>query len=134
RTPWRDILMSTTLHISGLHHAACILATPGSVRPLTGRHAGSLLIGWLGVNQVGFEPCNSHPLGNNNQFHGLAPSSKVSGLPWRHHGRVRLSTAACGRTPPTRLHDSPACYSRYSTCGCGHGGTRKSNNSRSVQT
>ena len=34
---------STTLHISGLHHAACLLATPGSVRPLAGRHAGSLL-------------------------------------------------------------------------------------------
>jgi len=52
----RDILVSTTIHISGLNHAACVLATPGFVRPLTGRHAGSLLTGWLGVSQVGLEP------------------------------------------------------------------------------
>jgi ABC-type uncharacterized transport system fused permease/ATPase subunit len=25
----------------------------------------------------------SHPLGNNNQFHGLSPNSKVLGFPWR---------------------------------------------------
>ena len=54
--PLKDILVSTTLHISGLHHAACVLATPGFVRPLTGRHAGSLLTGWLGVSQVGLKP------------------------------------------------------------------------------
>ena len=48
--------LPTTIPLSGLHHAACLLATPGSVRPLTGRHAGSLLTGWLGVDQVGFEP------------------------------------------------------------------------------
>ena len=48
--------MSTTIPISGLHHAACLLATPGFVRPLAGRHAGSLLTGWLGVSQVGLEP------------------------------------------------------------------------------
>jgi len=53
---WRDILVSTTIHLSGLNHAACVLATPGFVRPLTGRHAGSLLTGWLGVSQVGLEP------------------------------------------------------------------------------
>jgi hypothetical protein len=48
--------LTTTIPISGLHHAACLLATPGSVRPLTGRHAGSLLTCWLGVNQVGLAP------------------------------------------------------------------------------
>ena len=48
--------LTTTLSISGLHHAACLLATPGSVRPLTGRHAGSLLTCWLGFNQVGLAP------------------------------------------------------------------------------
>jgi hypothetical protein len=52
----RDILLSTTIHLSGLNHAACVLATPGFVRPLTGRHAGSLLTGWLGVRQVGLAP------------------------------------------------------------------------------
>ncbi len=59
----RDILLSTTLHISGLNHAACVLATPGSIRPLTGRHAGSLLTGWLGVSQVGFVPYGRAPTG-----------------------------------------------------------------------
>src|SRR5262249_42345338 len=56
RTTGRDILLSTTLHFSGLHHAACLLATPGFVRPLAGRHAGALLTGWLGGSQVGLEP------------------------------------------------------------------------------
>src|SRR3989442_8142932 len=62
-TALRDILLTTTIHISGLNHAACLLATPGSVRPLTGRHAGSLLTGWLGVSQVGFEPYWLAPTG-----------------------------------------------------------------------
>ena len=48
--------LTTTLSISGLHHAAYLLATPGSVRPLTGRHAGSLLTCWLGFHQVGLAP------------------------------------------------------------------------------
>jgi hypothetical protein len=52
----RDILLSTTILISGLNDAACILATPGSVQPLTGMHAGSLLTCWLGFRQVGLEP------------------------------------------------------------------------------
>src|SRR5262249_50445967 len=34
-----------------------------------------------------------HPLGNNNQFHGLTPNPKVSGLPWRDQ--------ACGRCSAT---------------------------------
>jgi hypothetical protein len=81
--------MTTTIHFSGLHHAACLLATPGSVRPLTGRHAGSLLTCWLGFNQVGLAPCGAHLLGNNNLFHGLSPNSKVSSLPWRDQCLVR---------------------------------------------
>jgi len=38
RTTWRDSLLSTTLHISGLHHAACLLAHSSFVRPLLGWH------------------------------------------------------------------------------------------------
>jgi hypothetical protein len=30
-----------------------------------------------------------HPLGNYNQFHGIAPTPKVSGLPWRDQCLVR---------------------------------------------
>ncbi len=85
--PLKDILLSTTLHLSGLNHAACLLATPGSVRPLAGRHAASLLTCGLDVRQVGFARC-AHPLGNINQFHGFSPNSKVSGLPWREQTLV----------------------------------------------
>jgi len=38
-------LRTTTLLISGLDPAACTLATPSSVPPFTGTHAGSLLTG-----------------------------------------------------------------------------------------
>jgi hypothetical protein len=52
----RTILLSTTLLFSGLNHAAYLLATPGSIHPLAGMHAGSLLTCWLGFDQVGLEP------------------------------------------------------------------------------
>ena len=48
--------LPTTRPMAGLNHAACLLATPGFVRPLAGRHAGSLLTAWLDVSQVGLEP------------------------------------------------------------------------------
>ena len=48
--------LTTTLPISGLNHAAYLLATPGSVRPLAGRHAGSLLTCWLDCSQGGLAP------------------------------------------------------------------------------
>ncbi len=60
----RAILLTTTIHISGLNDAACILATPGSIPPITGAHAGSLLTGWLGVSQVGLEPHSLSPTGS----------------------------------------------------------------------
>ena len=84
----RVILSTTTIHISGLNDAACLLATPGFVRPLTGRHAGSLLTCWLDVSQVGLAH-SAHPLGNNNPFHGVTSNPKVSGLPWREQTLVR---------------------------------------------
>jgi hypothetical protein len=36
--PLKDILVSTTLLISGLNHAACIFVPSSSVRPLLGVH------------------------------------------------------------------------------------------------
>jgi hypothetical protein len=81
--------LTTPRPLSGLHHAACLLATPGCVRPLTGRHAGSLLTCGLDVSQVGLEPSGSHPLRNHNPFHGFSPIPKVSGLPWREQRFVR---------------------------------------------
>ena len=56
--------LPTTVPFSGLQHAACLLAPPGFVRPLAGRHAGSLLTCWLDFRQVGLEP------------YGLAPTGK----------------------------------------------------------
>ena len=59
----RVILPSTTLRISGLNHAACILATPGSEHPFAAMHAGALLTGWLGFGQAGFELYRLSPAG-----------------------------------------------------------------------
>src|SRR2546423_3398948 len=84
RTPLRAILLSTTLLISGLHHAACILAPSSFVPPLLGVHVefttDRLAKLWSGGTCT---VPGSHPLGNNSQFHGFSPNPKVSGFPWR---------------------------------------------------
>ena len=74
--------MTTTIHLSGLYHAACILATPGFTHPMAAMPAGSLPTGWLGVSRMGFEPCTprSHPLGHRHEFHELSPNPLVSGF------------------------------------------------------
>ena len=43
---------TTTTKISGLHHAACVLATSGFVPPITETHAVSLPTCWLSFGQV----------------------------------------------------------------------------------
>jgi hypothetical protein len=50
--PSEGIFMTTTILMSGLYHAACLLTTPGSVHPLTMVHAGSFLTCWRGFDQV----------------------------------------------------------------------------------
>jgi hypothetical protein len=69
----------------GLPPRSLQLRTPsaGLARGVPYRCAGSALIGW-DLNRIG-----SHPLGNDNQFHGISPHSKVSGLPWRDQRVVR---------------------------------------------
>ena len=62
-TTVRRILLSTTLRMSGLHHTACLLATPSSVPPLAETHAGALLTYWRGCRQVGLEPYRLAPTG-----------------------------------------------------------------------
>src|SRR5262249_32695638 len=64
---------------------------PASYAHYWGCTWSSLLTCWLGFGQVGFAPCGTHPLGNNNQFHRIAPNSKVSGLPWHEQCVVRPS-------------------------------------------
>src|SRR5439155_17988938 len=94
RTPLRAILLSTTILISGLHHAACILAPSSFVPPLLGVHVefatDRLAKLWSGGTCT---VPGAHPLGNNNQFHGFSPTPKVSGLPWRDQCFVRCGTA-----------------------------------------
>jgi hypothetical protein len=52
---------------------------------------------------------SAHPLGNNNQFHGIAPNSKVSGLPWHEQCVVRCSAGAEER-PLDSLAQEPRAY------------------------
>jgi hypothetical protein len=49
----------------------------------------SLLICWRGFDQVGLEHHPTLTHWDNNQFHGISPNAKVSGLPWRDHWIVR---------------------------------------------
>ena len=55
--------LPTTVPFSGLQHAACLLAPPGFVWPLAGRHAGSLLTCGRDFRQVGLEPYWLAPTG-----------------------------------------------------------------------
>jgi len=90
-TSWRDILPSTTLHISGLNHAACLLAYSSSVLPLLGVHVELAPDRLARRSSGGTCTYGAHPLGTNNQFHEIALNPKVSGLPWRDHALVRCS-------------------------------------------
>src|SRR5262245_23143761 len=74
--------------------------TPASYAHCWAGTWSSLLTCWLGVSQVGLEPEGSHPLGNNNQFHRISPTPKVSGLPWREQADVRPGSASAVALPP----------------------------------
>ena len=90
---------------------------PSSLPPASYAHCwagtwSSLLTGWLGFGQVGLEPSGSHPLGNNNPFHGVPSIPKVSGLPWREQAVVSvpptlrlgsLKMKQSRRLPPPRV-------------------------------
>jgi hypothetical protein len=89
-TSLRDILPSTTLHISGLDHAACLFACSSFVLPSLGLHVELAPDRLARRSSGGTCACGAHPLGNINPFHEIALNSKVSGLPWRDHALVRL--------------------------------------------
>ena len=110
-TSLRVILLSTTLPISGRNDAACILVPSSSVRPLLGVHVdvtSDLLARlWSGGTCT---VSGSHPLGNNNPFHGTSPNSKVSGLPWRDQCLVRrwvCQGTLAGQHPQKRFGSCP---------------------------
>jgi hypothetical protein len=104
--PLDTVGFPTTLHFSGVHHAACVLATPGFVRPFTGRHAGSLLTCWLDVSQVGLAPTGKHQ-----PISWVSPNPKVSGLPWRDQCFVRRRMCEGGspypQSPRTAVPTTP---------------------------
>src|SRR5262249_44480253 len=93
------------------------LFPPASYAHYWGCTWSSLLTCWLGFGQVGFAPCGAHPLGNTNPFHRIAPTPKVSGLPWHEqclvrcrfwHGHRHTSSDWPGTAPHTDADaDSP---------------------------
>jgi hypothetical protein len=73
--------MDHNVQISGLNAAACTLATPGSIHPVTGMHAGSLRTCWLGFDPVGLALLlAAHRLGNISEFQYLLSSSPRFGF------------------------------------------------------
>jgi len=81
---------TTTILISGLNFTACTLATPGSVHPIAGTHAGSLQTCRLNFGPVGLALLLSvaHRLGSNNEFQNLPfVHSLTSDLSWRDRQR-----------------------------------------------
>jgi hypothetical protein len=77
----RTILLSTTLRFAGLHHAACLLAPPGTIHPCAGMHAGALLTCWRGFDQVGLEPYRLAPTGYQPPMSGAGAQCQGCGLP-----------------------------------------------------
>jgi hypothetical protein len=80
---------TTTLPIAGLQHAACCLATPGFIPPMTGTPAGALLTGGRGVRQVGLAPLRLSPTGSQPRVSRTLANPLASGFPWREHAVVR---------------------------------------------
>ena len=75
----------------GLHPRSIQLRTPvaGCARGCHYRPAGQAFVRW------DLHPYGAHPPGNHDQFHGIAPNSKVSGLPWHDQCLVRCSCSYC---------------------------------------
>jgi len=81
------ILTTTTIHFSELNTEPAPLIHPASDSRCRAYPWTSLLTCWLSSNQVGLSrhKVRNHPLGGNNQFHGITPNPKVSDLPWHEH-------------------------------------------------
>jgi hypothetical protein len=79
----RLILLTTTIHFSGLDHAACALASPLlRTPPLDDRTSVLLQVQWLTFDLSGLalQIHQAHPLGNNDKFQGITPYSNVPSL------------------------------------------------------
>jgi hypothetical protein len=59
----RNILLSTTILLSGLHHAACPLMPSSSILPWLGVHVEVTTDCWRGVSRGGLAPCQLAPTG-----------------------------------------------------------------------
>jgi len=84
------ILTTTTIHFSELNTEPAPLIHPASDSRCRAYPWTSLLTCWLSFSQVGLSrhKVRNHPLGGNNQFHGITPNPKVSDLPWHEHALV----------------------------------------------
>src|SRR5262245_21636136 len=87
------ILLTTTLHIAGLHTAACLLAPSRFARPLLGGHVEFATARLARLEAGGTCPSWAPPLGNSSQCHEIPLNAKASGLPWREHTLVRPGRA-----------------------------------------
>jgi hypothetical protein len=96
-----------------------VLLPPAPYSPCEVCTRRSLLPCWLGFREVGIESENSHPLGNNDLFHGFTSTPEVSGFAWREERVVRRElppqpqAGAPAHVPlPTSAHCAP-CLTRF---------------------
>ena len=100
RCCWRHSLWTTTLPISGLHHAAYILVPSSFVRPWLGVHVDVTPALLARLCSGGTCACTLTHWGTATNCMRCALTPKVSGFPWRDQGLVRW-----GRVP--RPGDAP---------------------------
>ena len=70
-------MVTTTLHISQLHHKACILVQPGSAQALRALHVGLFLTGRRDVLQVGLAPTVRTHRGTTTNFMDFHPIPRL---------------------------------------------------------
>jgi len=69
----------------------------------------------VGLVRWDWSHTGSHPLGNNNQFHGIAPNSKVLGFPWRDQCEVRHRPGTLGALQAGEIYSDSACFDAISS-------------------
>jgi hypothetical protein len=91
--PRRDSRWSTTLPLSGLHHAACPLAPPRSAPPCLVAHGG--LAPDRRARRLSGGTCAiaRSPPGSQQRVSGACPHSPRVALSWRDHALVRLPSS-----------------------------------------
>ena len=90
--------MTTTIPISGLNHAACVLTTLGFVPLLSETHASSLPACWLGSGRVG---CSPHAATSTGQHQSISSPYLLPLTPrFPCHDQPRVSPCTCPKRSP----------------------------------